>query len=123
MQALCYRGSHNLAVEHVPDPKIINPHDAIIKVKLSTACGSDLHLLNGYVPTMEKGDIIGHEFMGEVVELGSEVKRLQAGQRVVVISVIGCGHCQFCRDDQWSLCDNSNPNAWIVEKAYGHSPA
>lgn len=123
MRALCYRGINNLAVEQVRDPSIINPHDAIIKVKLSTACGSDLHLLNGYVPTMEKGDIIGHEFMGEVVETGPEVKKLHTGQRVVVISVIGCGRCQFCRDDMWSLCDNTNPNAWVLEKAYGHSGA
>jgi threonine dehydrogenase-like Zn-dependent dehydrogenase len=123
MQALCYRGANSLAVEQVPDPVILNPHDAIIRVKLATACGSDLHLLNGYVPTMEKGDIIGHEFMGEVVETGPEVKKLHSGQRVVVVSVIGCGQCQFCRSDAWSLCDNTNPNAWVLEKAYGHSGA
>ncbi len=123
MRALCYRGVNTLTVEQVRDPSIINPHDAIIKVKLSTACGSDLHLLNGYVPTMEKGDIIGHEFMGEVVEIGPEVKKLHTGQRVVVVSVIGCGRCQFCRDDMWSLCDNTNPNAWVLEKTYGHSGA
>lgn len=123
MRALCYRGVNILTVEQVRDPSIINPHDAIIKVKLSTACGSDLHLLNGYVPTMEKGDIIGHEFMGEVVETGPEVKKLHTGQRVVVVSVIGCGRCQFCRDDMWSLCDNTNPNAWVLEKTYGHSGA
>jgi threonine dehydrogenase-like Zn-dependent dehydrogenase len=123
MQALCYRGVNTLSVEQVPDPAILNPRDAIVRVKLSTACGSDLHLLNGYVPTMEKGDIIGHEFMGEVVETGSEVKKLQRGQRVVVVSVIGCGSCQYCRDDMWSLCDNTNPNAWVLEKAYGHSGA
>jgi threonine dehydrogenase-like Zn-dependent dehydrogenase len=123
MQALCYRGANSLALEQVPDPAIINPHDAIVRVKLSTACGSDLHLLDGYVPTMEKGDIIGHEFMGEVVETGPAVKKLRSGQRVVVISVIGCGQCQFCRNDTWSLCDNTNPNAWVLEKAYGHAGA
>ena len=123
MKAVCYNGIGDLRTERVPDPSILNPKDAIIRVILSSVCGSDLHLLNGYVPTMREGDIIGHEFMGEVVETGSEVKQLQKGDRVVVCSILGCGECQYCKDTNWSLCDNSNPHAWIPEKAYGDSPA
>lgn len=123
MKALCYNGVGDLRTERVPDPTIINPKDAILRVILSSVCGSDLHLLNGYVPTMREGDIIGHEFMGEVIEIGSEVKNLKKGDRVVVCSILGCGECQYCQSTQWSLCDNSNPHAWIPEKAYGDSPA
>jgi threonine dehydrogenase-like Zn-dependent dehydrogenase len=123
MKAVCWNGANNLEVQQVKDPAIINPHDAIIRVKLSTACGSDLHLLNGYIATMQKGDIIGHEFMGEVLEVGPEVKKLHPRDRVVVVSVIGCGACQFCQTDQWSLCDNTNPNAWMLEKTFGQSGA
>ncbi len=123
MRALCWNGVGSLALEEVPEPTIVNPHDAIVRVRLTTPCGSDLHLINGYVPTMQKGDIIGHEFMGEVVETGSGVKRLKKGDRVVVTSIIGCGNCWFCKHDLWSLCDNTNPNAWMPEKVYGKSPA
>jgi threonine dehydrogenase-like Zn-dependent dehydrogenase len=108
-------------VETVADPVILNPRDAIIKVTSTAICGSDLHLYNGYVPTMEKGDVLGHEFMGEVVEVGKDNHRLVVGDRVVVPFTIACGHCYFCREQLWSLCDNSNPNAWMAEKLYGYS--
>ncbi len=123
MKAVCWQGTHNVQVETVPDPKIINPRDAIIKVTTTAICGSDLHLYDGFNPTMKKGDILGHEFMGEVVELGSAVKNVNIGDRVVVPFTISCGSCFFCNRDLWSLCDNSNPNAWMVEKVMGHSPA
>ncbi|RDV16223.1 glutathione-dependent formaldehyde dehydrogenase [Pontibacter diazotrophicus] len=123
MKALCWNGINDLRVERVPDPSILNPGDAIVRVTMSSVCGSDLHLLDGYVPTMKAGDIIGHEFMGEVVEVGPGVKKLVKGDRVVVGSVLGCGGCEFCQTDQWSLCDNSNPNPEILEKAYGYSGA
>ncbi len=101
----------------------LNPRDAIIKITSTAICGSDLHLYDGYIPTMEKGDILGHEFMGEVVELGSAVKHVKVGDRVVVPFTISCGSCFFCQRDLWSLCDNSNPNAWLVEKQMGYSPS
>lgn len=123
MKAVCWHGSEDMRVETVPDPKILNPRDAIIKITSTAICGSDLHIYNGFIPTMEPGDIVGHEFMGEVVEIGSEVKRLKKGDRVVVPFPISCGHCFFCQQDLWSLCDNSNPNAWMAEKLYGYSPA
>ncbi len=123
MKALCWYGKHNVRIETVPDPTILNPRDAIVKVTLSAICGSDLHLYDGFIPTMRKGDILGHEFMGEVVEVGSEVKNVRIGDRVVVPFTISCGSCFFCKQGLWSLCDNSNPNAWIAEKAYGHAPA
>jgi len=119
MKAVCWHGTNDVRVETVPDPKIINPRDAIVKVTSTTICGSDLHLYNGYIPTMEPGDILGHEFMGEIVETGSEVKKLQLGDRVVVSSMVGCGHCFFCEQQMWSLCDNSNPNAGMQEKLFG----
>jgi threonine dehydrogenase-like Zn-dependent dehydrogenase len=123
MKALIWNGINELKVEQVKDPGILNKHDAIVKVHLSSVCGSDLHLIDGFVPSMRAGDIIGHEFMGEVVETGSEVQRLKKGDRVVVGSVIGCGECYYCQQQSWSLCDNTNPNAWMAEKAYGHSGA
>ena len=123
MKALCWQGKENVRVETVNDPQILNPRDAIIKVTLTAICGSDLHLYDGYIPTMEPGDILGHEFMGEVVEIGKEVKNLKVGDRVVVPFTIACGHCYFCENQLWSLCDNSNPNAWIAEKLYGFSPS
>lgn len=123
MKALCYNGRNDLRVERVPDPEIVSPQDIILRVIMSSVCGSDLHLINGYVPTMQAGDIIGHEFMGEVVEVGSDVKKLKRGDRVVVGSVLGCGECSFCQSESWSLCDNSNPNAYMVEPLYGYSPA
>ncbi len=121
MKALCWYGTHTVRVENVPDPMIINPRDAIVKVSTTAICGSDLHLYDGYIPSMEKGDILGHEFMGEIVEVGREVKNLQKGDRVVVPFTIACGHCLFCQQGLWSLCDNSNPNAALAEGMYGYS--
>lgn len=123
MKAVCWYGKHDVRVEQVPDPIMLNPRDAIIKVTSTAICGSDLHLYDGFIPTMQAGDILGHEFMGRVVELGSEVKNLQIDQRVVVPFTISCGRCFFCEQDMWSLCDNSNPNAWMAEALYGYSPA
>jgi threonine dehydrogenase-like Zn-dependent dehydrogenase len=123
MKANCWYGKQNVQVVDVPDPKILNKRDAIVKITSTAICGSDLHLFNGFVPTMEKGDILGHEFMGEVVEVGSETKKVKVGDRVVVAFPISCGHCFFCQQDMFSLCENSNPNAWMAEKMFGHSPA
>ena len=123
MKAVCWHGAQDVRVETVPDPKILNPRDAIIKITSTAICGSDLHLYEGNIPTMESGDILGHEFMGEVVETGKEVKNLKKGDRVVVPFTIACGGCFFCNKDLWSLCDNSNPNTWMAEKFYGHSPS
>ena len=111
MRALCWNGVNDLRVETVPDPAIVNPHDAILRVTMSTTCGSDLHFIDGYIPTMRPGDVIGHEFMGEVVDVGPAVKKVKKGERVVVPSFICCGECFHCRHDLWSLCDNTNPNA------------
>ncbi len=121
MKALCWYGRHNVRVETVPDPKILNPRDAIVKITATAICGSDLHLYDGYIPTMEGGDILGHEFMGEVVEVGPAVGNLKVGDRVVVPFTIACGNCFFCQRQLWSLCDNSNPNAGVAEKLYGYS--
>jgi threonine dehydrogenase-like Zn-dependent dehydrogenase len=123
MKAVCWHGANDVRVETVPDPKIINPRDAIVKITSTAICGSDLHIYDGYIPTMKSGDILGHEFMGEVVELGSAVKHVKVGDRVVVPFTISCGSCFFCQRDLWSLCDNSNPNAWMAEKLMGHSPS
>src|SRR3954465_14665419 len=123
MKAVCWNGKTDLRVETVPDPEILNPRDAVVKITSTAICGSDLHLYDGYVPTLKKGDILGHEFMGEVVDLGREVRNLKIGDRVVVPFTIACGNCFFCKKGLWSLCDNSNPNSWIAEKLMGHSPA
>jgi threonine dehydrogenase-like Zn-dependent dehydrogenase len=123
MQALCWRGKQKVRVEDVPEPKLLNARDAIVRVTSTAICGSDLHLFNGFVPTMERGDVLGHEFMGEVVELGPEVHNLSVGDRVVVPFPIACGACELCIRGLTSLCENSNPNAWIAEKMWGHSPA
>jgi threonine dehydrogenase-like Zn-dependent dehydrogenase len=123
MRANCWNGVNDLRVENVPDPTIINPRDAIIRVTSTAICGSGLHLYNGYIPTMMAGDILGHEFMGEVVEVGPGVSNLKAGDRVVNPFPIACGNCFFCERTEFSLCENSNPNAWIAEKLWGHSPA
>ena len=123
MRAVVWEGKHDVQVHQVPDPEIVNPRDAIVKVTLTAICGSDLHLYNGFIPTMEPGDVLGHEFMGEVVEVGSEVKNLSKGDWVVVPFAIACGRCFFCQRDLWSLCDNTNPNAWIADTAYGYSGA
>ena len=123
MRAVCWQGKHKVSVEHVPDPAILNPRDAIIRVTSTAICGSDLHLYDGFIPAMAAGDILGHEFMGEVVEIGSGVTTLRVGDRVVVPFAIACGQCGLCRRGAWSLCDNSNPNAWMLEKLYGSSGA
>ena len=121
MKALCWYGKEDVRVESVPDPKILNPHDAIIEITRTAICGSDLHLYDGFIPTLEAGDILGHEFMGEVVDTGSEVKNLKRGDKVVVPFTIACGQCFFCKRGLWSACDNTNPNAWMMEKMYGYS--
>jgi len=123
MRALCWHGRGDVQVERVPDPELINPRDAVVRVTSTAICGSDLHLLDGYIPTMRKGDILGHEFMGEVVEVGSGVENLNVGDRVVVPFPIACGGCYFCEEGLWSLCDNSNPNASLAETLFGHAPA
>ena len=123
MKAVCWHSAQDVRVETVQDPKILNPRDAIIKVSSTAICGSDLHLYEGNIPSMKSGDILGHEFMGEVVEVGKEIKNLKKGDRVVIPFTIACGGCFFCNKDLWSLCDNSNPNAWMAEKLYGHSPS
>jgi threonine dehydrogenase-like Zn-dependent dehydrogenase len=123
MKAVCWCGVNDVRVERVPDPEILDPRDAIVKVSLTAICGSDLHLYNGFIPTMRAGDILGHEFMGEVVEVGSKVDNLKVGDRVVVPFAIACGSCFFCEEQLYSLCDNSNPKAWMAEKLYGQAPA
>lgn len=125
MKAVCWMGKEKIQVHDVPDPKILNPRDAIIRITTTCICGSDLHLYDGFIPTMEQGDILGHEFMGEVVDVGPGVnkEKLKVGDRVVVPFTIACGNCQFCKDQLWSCCDNSNPNAWIAEKMMGYSPS
>jgi len=121
MKALCWNGIRDLRVETVPDPQIINPKDAIIKVSSTAICGSDLHLYGGFMPSLKPGDILGHEFMGEVVEVGRNVSRLRVGDRVVVPFTIACGSCFFCEEELWSCCDNSNPNAALCATLFGHS--
>jgi threonine dehydrogenase-like Zn-dependent dehydrogenase len=121
MKALCWTGVNKTAVETVDDPQILNAHDVILKVRLTTTCGSDLHLLGGYIPLMRAGDVLGHEFMGEVVEVGSAVQRHKVGDRVVVCSFISCGKCWYCSKQLWSLCDNGNPNPAITETMWGSS--
>ncbi len=123
MRATCWEGKKKVKVEQVPDPKILNSRDAIVRITSTAICGSDLHLFNGFIPAMEKGDILGHEFMGEVVEKGSAVKNLKIGDRVVVPFTISCGNCWSCQKEMFSLCENSNPNAWMAEKLWGHSGA
>jgi threonine dehydrogenase-like Zn-dependent dehydrogenase len=123
MKANCWLGKYKVGVEEVPDPKILNPRDAIVRVTSTAICGSDLHLYNGFVPTMIKGDVLGHEFMGEIVEVGKAIKNLKPGDRVVVPFPIACGSCWSCQQELFSLCENSNPNAWMAEKLWGHSPA
>src|SRR5256885_324579 len=123
LRAPCRHDRHDVRVETVPEPKLINPRDAIVRVTLSAICGSDLHLYGGFVPGMVKGDILGHEFMGEVVEVGAAVKNLRAGDRVVVPFPIACGNCWACKHELYSVCENSNPNAGLAEKLWGHSTA
>jgi threonine dehydrogenase-like Zn-dependent dehydrogenase len=123
MKANLWMGKQDVRVEQVPDPKILDQRDVIVRVTSTAICGSDLHLYNGFVPSMKEGDILGHEFMGEVVEIGREVRRLRVGDRVVVPFPIACGKCFMCERGLWSLCENSNPNSWMAEKLWGHSPA
>jgi threonine dehydrogenase-like Zn-dependent dehydrogenase len=123
MKAVVWKGSTDVRVETVPEPKILNSRDAIVKITLTAICGSDLHLYNGWIPMMESGDILGHEFMGEIVEVGKDVKNLKKGDRVVVPFDISCGGCFFCQHKLFSLCDNSNPNAALLDKLYGYSGA
>jgi len=123
MRAITWHGKHDVRVEDVPKPRVVNPRDAIIEVTATAICGSDLHLYNDNVPTMREGDVLGHEPMGEVVELGSDVENLEVGDRVVVPFTISCGSCWFCEQELYSLCDNSNPNAEVARTAMGHSPA
>ena len=123
MRAIVWSGRNTVQVEHVPDPTILNDRDAIVRVTSTAICGSDLHLYDGYVPTMRKGDILGHEFMGEIVEVGRGVSNLQVGDRVVVPFPIACGSCWSCRHELYSLCENSNPNAGLAEKLFGHPTA
>lgn len=123
MKAIVWNGINKVNTETVPDPELVNPHDAILKVRLSSVCGSDLHLLGGYVPGMKPGDVIGHEFMGDVVETGPEVKTIAKGDRVIAISILGCGECNYCATKEFSCCDNTNAKPAAVEYAYGHAPA
>ncbi|MES2803779.1 MAG: zinc-dependent alcohol dehydrogenase [Bdellovibrionota bacterium] len=123
MKALCWFGKHEVGLRNVKEPQILNPHDAIIKVTSAAICGSDLHLYNGTIPTMEKGDILGHETMGEVVALGKLVKNIKLGDRIVIPFDIACGSCYHCEQHEYSSCDNTNPNSNIADKLYGHSGA
>jgi threonine dehydrogenase-like Zn-dependent dehydrogenase len=123
MRAICWHGTQDVRVDHVPDPAILNPHDAVVRITSTAICGSDLHLYGGFVPSMRSGDILGHEFMGEVVEVGREVGKLKVGDRVVVPFPIACGKCWFCRNELYASCDNSNPKAWLGEKMFGHTTA
>jgi threonine dehydrogenase-like Zn-dependent dehydrogenase len=125
MKANCWVGRNRVAVQDVPDPTILNSRDAIVKISSTAICGSDLHLFGGYVPTMQKGDVLGHEFMGEVVEVGDGVDpgKLRVGDRVVVPFPIACGACGACQAELYSCCENSNPNAGIAEKMFGHPVA
>jgi threonine dehydrogenase-like Zn-dependent dehydrogenase len=123
MKATCWMGRNTVEVEDVPDPKILNDRDAIVRITSTAICGSDLHLVDGYVPTMKRGDIMGHEFMGEVVEVGRGVENLKNGDRVVVPFPIACGACNACKSQLYSLCENSNPNARLAEKMFGFPTA
>jgi threonine dehydrogenase-like Zn-dependent dehydrogenase len=125
MKAICWMGRNTVKVQDVPDPVMLNRMDAIVKITSTAICGSDLHLLDGYVPTMEKGDVMGHEFMGEVIEVGDGVDRdkLRPGDRVVVPFPIACGACAACRAELYSCCENTNPNAGLAEKFFGHPTA
>jgi len=123
MRAVCWEGRNDVRVEHVPDPTLLNPRDAIVRITSTAICGSDLDLYDGFIPTMRAGDILGHEFMGIVEDVGRGVTNLKRGDRVIVPVPIACGRCYFCTHDLYSCCDNSNPNAWMEEKLYGYSTA
>jgi threonine dehydrogenase-like Zn-dependent dehydrogenase len=121
MKAVCWEGRGDVRVETVPDPTLLNPRDAIVRITSTAICGSDVHLYDGFIPTMRAGDILGHEFMGVVEDVGHAVNNLKKGDRVIVPFPIACGHCFFCTHDLYSCCDNSNPNAWMAEKFYGYT--
>ena len=121
MKAVCWMGKHKVETLEVADPVLLNPHDAIIKITRTAICGSDLHLFDGFIPTMEAGDVLGHEFMGIVEDTGKGVTNLRRGDRVVVPFTIACGKCLFCKKQLWSACDNTNPNAHLMEGLYGYS--
>jgi len=123
MKATCWYGTRSVKIKDVPEPSILNRGDAIVRVTSTAICGSDLHLYGGFVPGMEKGDVMGHEFMGEVVEVGAEVKTLKTGDRVVVPFAIACGRCTACQRTLYAACENSNPNAWMADGLWGHSPS
>lgn len=123
MKAVCWCGAQNVKVQRVPDPRLLDPSDIIVKISVTTICGSDLHIYGGHIPSMQKGDIIGHEIVGEVVEAGRAVQKVRVGDKVVVSSIIGCGGCWHCRNEEYSLCDNSNPNAALMEKVYNYATA
>src|SRR5512133_2079024 len=122
MKANCWHGKRDVRVEQVPEPRILSQRDCIVKITSTAICGSDLHLYNAFMPGLEKGDILGHEFMGEVVEVGRDVKNLSIGDRVVVPFPIACGACAACQRGLTSVCENSNPNAYMAEKLMGYSP-
>jgi threonine dehydrogenase-like Zn-dependent dehydrogenase len=123
MRALCWYGKEDIRLDTVPDPQILDPRDAIVKITSTAICGSDLHLYGGFMPTMERGDVVGHEPMGEIVEVGREIRTLRPGDRVVVPFTLSCGSCFFCKKQMFSLCDTSNPNADMAREAMGQSPA
>src|SRR3954471_8760584 len=123
MKALVWHATNDVRVERVPDPKILNGRDAIVKITSTAICGSDLHLLDGFIPTMQTGDIVGHEFMGEVVEVGPDNKKLKVGDRVVVPFTIVCGECDQCRRGYFSVCERTNRNRELADKAFGHTTA
>jgi threonine dehydrogenase-like Zn-dependent dehydrogenase len=123
MKALCWHGKNDVRIDNVPEPELVNATDAIIRVTATAICGSDLHLYNGIMPTMQPGDILGHEFMGEVMEVGRGVKKLKVGDKVVVPFTISCGNCYYCNKDLFSMCDNTNPNAEMARQVMGQSPA
>src|SRR3977135_1929049 len=123
MRAVTWQGTRRMRVQTAPDPEIVQPSDVVVKVSTTAICGSDLHLYNHYITALEKGDILGHEFMGEVVDVGRSVKTLKSGDRVVVPFPIACGHCYYCMRGNFSACDNTNPNAEIPEALYGEAGA
>jgi len=123
VRAVTWHGTNDVRVETLADPSLVNPRDAIVRVSATAICGSDLHLYDGLVPSMKPGDVLGHEFMGEVVEVGRDVRTVSTGDRVVVPFPISCGYCHYCRTDRFALCDNSNPNAWMLEAQAGYGPA
>ena len=123
MKAVVWHGAKDVRIERVDDPGIVNPHDAIVEITSTAICGSDLHLYNGYIPTMQSGDVMGHEFMGRIVAVGSEVRDRKVGERVIVAFAIACGSCSFCSSELYACCDNTNPNPMMGDKLYGHATA